>query len=260
MKTRPLVLISAAEDAWRNYWLKALSAPVVTAGADVRMLWNFTSESARREALRHADGLLLGGGCDIEPYRYGAQASPLLGPLDPARDAIELPLVREALDLGVPILGICRGMQVMSVCLGGTMYQDTAENPSARDHPTGLARGFKPVVAAELADEPLPELLTHPVRTAADSLTAQLLARETTVNSYHHQHLRDLPDGVVATVRATDGVIEAIELPAAGVFALGVQWELQAGWRECSEQFAFYASFIDAARDRVEANQGGFDI
>ena len=253
MPESPTVVISAADDAWRAYWVRALAAPVVAAGAEVRMLWDLDSEAARRETLRSADGLLLGGGFDIDPRLYGEEPGPLLGPLDPKRDAIELPLVREALALGLPLLGVCRGMQVISVCLGGTMYQDTSENPGAEDHPTGLARGFAPVVAAELAGEPPPQLLTHPVTTAAGSTTAALLGAETSVNSYHHQHLRDLPDGVVATARAADGVVEAIELPDAPGFALGVQWELQAGWREDAGQFGFYVAFVAAARARSRA-------
>jgi gamma-glutamyl-gamma-aminobutyrate hydrolase PuuD len=148
-------------------------------------------------------------------------------------------------------------MQVMSVCLGGTMYQDASENPGAEEHPTGLAQGFKPVVAAQIADEPLPELLMHELRTSPGSVVAEHLVETTQVNSYHHQHLRDLPDGVVATGVAGDGVIEAIELPAARSFALGVQWELQAGWREDPELFSLYDAFVAAAAARAGRENGG---
>jgi putative glutamine amidotransferase len=244
---RPRIFVSAGADGLRPYWLQTLTRPLSEAGADVRELPSFGSEKERREALRTADGLVLGGGPDIAPEHYGAEMGPMLGPLDRERDAIELPLTREALELDLPVLGICRGMQIMSVCLGGTMYRDASEHPGAEDHPSGLARGFLPVIEADLAGDPLPPLLTHPVTTHPGSVTADILGERPSVNSYHHQHLRELPGEMIAAAWADDGVIEAVELPGAR-FALGVQWELQVSWRETAE-VGFFDRFVAATRN-----------
>ena len=150
---RPLILVSSGHDWLHNYWIRALAPPLVAAGADVRKLSDIGPPADRHEAIKVADGLVLGGGEDIAPQHYGSETSPLLGALDHERDELELPLAREAFEIGLPLLGICRGMQVMSVCLGGTMYHDAAEHPGAEDHPTGLADGFRPFQEAELAGQ-----------------------------------------------------------------------------------------------------------
>jgi putative glutamine amidotransferase len=248
---RPRVLVSAGGDWLHDYWMQTLTPPLSAAGADVRALPTLASEDERRRTLRAAHGLVLGGGHDIAPEHYGAELSPLLGPLDPERDALELPLTREALELDLPVLGICRGMQVMSVCLGGTMYRDASEHPGAEDHPSGQSRGFLPVIKAQLAGDPLPPLLTHPASTRPGSLTAEILGEAPSVNSYHHQHLRDLPAEMVASAWAADGVVEAVELPRAR-FAIGVQWELQVSWSQGAEA-GLIERFVDAARRRRSA-------
>ena len=246
---RPLILISAGHHWDHDYWIETLAPALVSAGADVRPLSDFPSEDERREAIRRAGGMLLGGGLDIDPVHYGEEMSSLLGPLDRERDEVELPLTREAFDLGLPLLGICRGMQVISVSLGGTMYRDASENPTGGDHPSGLGKGFVPSMKAVIAGGEHGPLLTHEVSTTPGSLAADFLGENAAVNSYHHQHLRDLPDGVVATTRAGDGVIEAIEIPDAP-FVVGVQWELQASWPGTAE-VGFLERFVAAAHKKA---------
>ena len=127
------------------------------------------------------------------------------------------------------------------------MYHDAAEHPGAEDHPTGLADGFRPFQEAELAGQPPPSAphLTHPATTKPGSIVHQVLGNETTVNSYHHQHLRDVPPELLVSAWAPDGVVEAVEGLGAGFF-LGVQWELQAFWRE-DRQLGLIECFVDAA-------------
>ena len=170
------MLVSAGGDWLHDYWMQTLTPPLEAAGAEVRALPAFARKRTPPGAPR-CRGLVLGGGYDIGPEHYGAEPSPLLGPLDRERDAVELPLTREALELDLPVLGICRGMQVMSVCLGGTMYRDASENPGAEDHPSGMSRGFLPVIKAQLAGDPPPPLLTHPASTRPGSVTAEIARR-----------------------------------------------------------------------------------
>lgn len=162
------------------------------------------------------DGLVLSGGEDVEPHRYGGAADPAIR-YDPARDEFELELARLALDAGLPILAICRGSQLLNVALGGTLVADlpavdldhawTQEHRSARRHAITVVRGS--LLAEVLADE--------------------LVDGRGAVNSYHHQAVRDLGRGAQASATAPDGTIEAFELPGRDVLA--VQWhpEMHAG-------------------------------
>jgi putative glutamine amidotransferase len=253
---RPLILVSASHDAWRPYWIRSFSAPLIAAGANSHVLSVLEAEGDRRDALRVADGLLLCGGHDIEPHYYGADDSPLIGPTDPHRDAVELPLVREAIELGVPLVGSCRGMQVISVSLGGTLYRDASEHPGAERHPSGGVEGFKPFYRAEMCGGPAPQALTHLVITRRGSWLGATLGERIELNSYHHQHLRDLPLGLRATAVASDGVIEGVELSATKALALGVEWELQVGWREDRRQFDLFRRFVEAAAERRALRTG----
>ena len=159
------------------------------------------------DALRPTDGLVLTGGEDVHPGRYGAAPHSALGEVDEARDAIELALIGEARAQGKPILAICRGIQVLNVALGGTLYQDLpSERPGPVDHRDQLGR--------------------HALRVAPDTLLAETVGGTTlSVNSRHHQAIRDLAPALVATAWADDGVIEAAEFATpGGPWMLAVQW------------------------------------
>src|SRR5207237_9920208 len=165
-------------------------------------------ESAPQEAIELCDGLVITGGAfDIAPELYGAKAGSRLGPLKPGRTAYEQRVLRAALDAGVPVLGVCGGMQLRAVEAGGTLYQDIHDElPQAFDHEQKLD----------------PREPGHPVRIVeGTALEAIVGASELQVNSTHHQAVRD-PGRATVCALSPDGVIEAIELP--GRFALGVQW------------------------------------
>lgn len=159
------------------------------------------------------DGILIPGGVDMDPHTFGAARSPRLGRTDPARDAVELALTRWAIADKKPLLGLCRGSQVINVALGGTLYQDLeAEYPHAIKHdyfPTaGFARDY----------------LAHPVEVTRDSRLGAILERqEVRVNSMHHQGVKDLAPGLVVNAVAPDGLIEGLE-SSNGHFMVGVQW------------------------------------
>jgi putative glutamine amidotransferase len=163
------------------------------------------------------DGLLLSGGSDLDPRYYGEVAVPELGVTLPERDAFEMALLERALRRKIPIFGICRGMQVLNVALGGTLYQDL---PSQMDHMVLLGH----------RQETPKWQPTHEVEVDGSSKVAEIMGtNELKVNSYHHQAIKDLASGLVAVASAPDGVIEAVESgDLSQRWLLGVQWHAEA--------------------------------
>lgn len=161
------------------------------------------------------DGLLLTGGADVDPTRYGATASAGTAALDPPRDALELALLDAALRRGLPVLAICRGLQLVNVSRGGTLHPHLAE------HPMGEA---------------------HEVRFEAGSALERLYGTRAVVNSVHHQSTDRLGDDLVVTARAADGVVEGLESPA--LCLLGVQWHPE----QMDGAQPVFAWLVDAAR------------
>jgi putative glutamine amidotransferase len=157
--------------------------------------------------LDRVQGLVLSGGEDVEPGRYGAAPHPKLGEIDAARDAVELALLAGAERRRVPVLAICRGIQILNVALGGTLYQDLAsERAGPIDHADPRSR--------------------HGLRIERSTLLHGVFdARAASVNSRHHQAIRDLAPALRATAWADDGVIEGVERRASnGPWTLAVQW------------------------------------
>jgi putative glutamine amidotransferase len=170
-------------------------------------------EDTLREIYQRLDGILLPGGVDLDPATFGEDRHPKLGALDPARDRVELQLTRWALEDRKPVLGLCRGIQVMNVALGGTLYQDiAAQLPDAIKHDYFPTMGFER------------DHLAHEVAVAAGTrLRATLERPRLQVNSMHHQGIKTLAADLVPAAVAPDGVIEAVELDRDHFF-VGVQW------------------------------------
>ncbi|HET7468142.1 MAG TPA: gamma-glutamyl-gamma-aminobutyrate hydrolase family protein [Gemmatimonadales bacterium] len=183
---------------------------VLAAGGVPVILSPVLGPSYAARAMDGLDGLLLSGGEDIHPALYGAELSPHCYPPSRERDLFELALFAAARQRELPVLGICRGIQLVNVGMGGTLYQHLpTERPSEIAHDAGSARDAR----------------THGVRLAAGSRAAQALgATELRVNSFHHQAVDRLAPGLVATGWSDDGVIEAAEGPGDGPWLLTVQW------------------------------------
>ena len=183
------------------------------------------------------DGLLLPGGDDIGPARYGHASHPALGVVDDMRDELELQITRRALEDDLPILGICRGIQVLAVAAGGTLYQDI---------PSEIEQYLGHDVRQHGRDH-----LCHTIQIQpASRLGSALGVTSTPVNSFHHQAVRDVPHGFSVTAVADDGVVEAIEATGKS-FVVGVQCHPEGIWRTSAPHFArLFESFIDAVSER----------
>jgi putative glutamine amidotransferase len=193
--------------------------------------------------LSRLDGLVLSGGGDIDPARYGAARNPAAGPANPARDSAELELGRHALAGGTPVLGICRGLQVINVVLGGTLHQHLPDLVGHDGHsPEESGYG------------------QHKVSVAPGSRLSAILGRtEAAVPTHHHQAIDRLGAGLVATAWTDDGIIEAVEStrpagsgspePGDGghgrpPFMIAVQWHPEAG-----DDLSLFCALIEAASD-----------
>ena len=188
------------------------------------------------DIVRESAALVLTGGDDVNPALYGERPHPAFAGAEPGRDEFEIELVRQALEANLPMLAICRGIQVLNVACGGSLVQDIAtEVPSAGSH--------------VLRDPPF--AIAHDVWVVGGSLLAQLLRERLedeacAVNSRHHQALKQVGEGLVVTATAPDGVIEAVEDPTRR-FCLGVQWHPENFYRT-GEFSALFEGLIKAAR------------
>ena len=170
---------------------------------------------------------------NVDPARYGGHAPRNPDLLDGARDGISLPLIRAAIAAGKPVLAICRGFQELNVALGGTLFQHVHEQPGRMDH-------------REDEDAPLAVQFgpAHAIAIAPGGLLARIAgAGEAMVNSLHHQGVDRLAKSLRVEARAPDGQIEAVSLPEAASFLLGVQWHPEWLWAESYLSRGIYAAF-----------------
>jgi putative glutamine amidotransferase len=183
------------------------------AGAAPVLIPLFDDMEALRAIYERMDGILIPGGVDVDPAAFGESPHEKLGRIDPARDRVELQLAKWAVEDKKPVLGLCRGLQVINVALGGTLYQDLeSEYPNAIKHDYFPNYGFsRDHLAHEVAVEP-GSRMRHALSGAA-----------VPVNSMHHQGIKVLAGSLVASAIAPDGLIEAAESPNDG-FVVGVQW------------------------------------
>jgi anthranilate synthase component 2/putative glutamine amidotransferase len=210
--SRPVVGITTyVTDARWGYWnLEAALIPfdyvraVEQAGG--RPMLVPPSAAGVEETLDALDAVVFTGGSDLDPELYGEAAHPETAGIVRMRDEAELELLRAAIDRDMPVLGICRGIQVLNVGLGGDLDQHLEGH---RHDPPG-------------------EFIQHDVAIEPDTRLAEMLGERTTVMSHHHQGLKTLAPGLVETARADDGLVEAVEAPDKR-FTVGVLWHPEAG-------------------------------
>ena len=162
-----------------------------------------------RQQIALIDGLVLSGGYDVSPAHYGEEPTALLEEIHPERDEYELLAIEAAEEMQKPLLGICRGMQILNVAYGGTLYQDITHAPGERVKHRQKAKRYEP---------------THSVDVIQGTLLSRIVNAETlATNSFHHQAIKQLAPGFVVNAQARDGVIEGIERPG-NRFMLALQW------------------------------------
>jgi putative glutamine amidotransferase len=172
------------------------------------------------------DGLILAGGADVDPAAYGADRHPATVHTNPERDAFEIALAQGAIARDLPFLGICRGMQVLNVALGGDLIQHLPDEVGSELH--------RPMVGAHGR---------HHVELAPECRLAEIVGPRAEIATYHHQGVRTLGKGLTACGWADDGIVEAVEL-ADRTWVLGVQWH-----PEAYEGHALFAAFVAACAE-----------
>lgn len=231
--TRPLIGVSTYLESgarWGVWELEAALLPagyprLVQAAGGIAAMLPPDDPAYAAGTVARLDGLVVAGGPDVDPAHYGAARSPLCGPPAPARDAWELALIRAALDAGTPLLGICRGMQLLNVALGGTLVQ----------HLDGHV-------------EEVGRFGLHAVKPVPGTRYEAAVPEETDVPTYHHQCVDRLGTGLLPSAYASDGTVEAIE-PADGPgWVLGVQWHPEMG-----EDPRVMRALVEAAAGRAGA-------
>ncbi|NJE04381.1 gamma-glutamyl-gamma-aminobutyrate hydrolase family protein [Thermococcus sp. MV11] len=237
---KPLIGIIGQSDHPRNrLFLDRTHVENVAAAGGVPAVFN--ADSSPEEVLEHVDGILLIEGPDVHPHFYGEDPSSSIKYVDVERDELEIELVKRAVEKGVPVFGVCRGMQVINVALGGTLYQDINEIPKAIKHDWEL----------KLIG---PSQRVHGVRIKMNSRLYEILKDELNVegtnevhvrvNSFHHQAVKRVGEGIRPVAYAVDGLIEAIEGTGEYEgFILGVQWQPE----YLPEMRRLYEAFVMAA-------------
>ncbi len=213
---RPLIGITTYREQarWESWDTSAVLLPatyptaVDRAGGEPVLL---PTGTASRAVVARLDGLVLSGGPDVDPARYGQDRGPHTGTPRTDRDETEAGLLAAALDAGLPVLAVCRGMQLLNVVLGGDLVQHLPDVAGVGTHDGG---------PGEFAD--------HQVRTVPGSAVAELVGNRVGAHCHHHQAVGVLAPSLQVTATAEDGTVEAVER-AGGGFCLGVQWHPEAG-------------------------------
>ncbi len=208
---KPIVAVSPLWDDKRGrIWITPEYLRWVELAGAVPMLLPLTERTEDIAVLlRHCDGVLLTGGHDVDPSYYGAERLEACGPACTRRDEMEFAILRYCLEHGKPVFGICRGLQVMNVFFGGTLWQDL---PSER--PTDVQHGMQPPY----------DRAVHTVQAVAETHIGAILGEMVyPVNSLHHQAVCDIAPGLLCSAVSEDGSVEAVEYPQAP-FCMAVQW------------------------------------
>ncbi|RPK68191.1 putative glutamine amidotransferase [Streptomyces sp. ADI96-02] len=234
---RPVIGVSTYQEParWGVWEMPSVLLPeayprlVRAAGGLAVMLPPDDTADAARETVAALDGVVIAGGADVEPVRYGAAPDPRTGPPARGRDSWELALIEAAVEQNVPLLGICRGMQLLNVAFGGTLHQ----------HLDGHSGG-------------LGVFGGHPVLPVPGTAYAAVVPEETVVPAYHHQAVDRLGAGLIASAHAPDGTVEALEMADHEGLVLAVQWHPEMG-----EDVRVMTALVHAARARRALPGGG---
>ena len=240
MKRRPIIGISSSvivDEAGsfagykRAYVNKDYVDAVIRAGGVPLIIPFSTDKEVIISQAQLIDGLILSGGHDINPYNYGQEPSQKIGETFPERDTYEMILLEES-KRNIPILGICRGFQLINVAAGGTLYQDLSLIPGNILKHNQVSN---------------PTLKTHKVEIKENSVISSIFGKETMVNSFHHQVIDKVANDFIVVAKASDGVVEAIEHKTYK-FLVAVQWHPEMLAVNCEKARELFSKFVEEAK------------
>jgi len=226
--------ITCGHDTQSNLILHETYMQAITEAGGVPVILPPVPAGQALDHLSMVDGILLGGGGDLHGRWFGQPLHPLAKEIDPERDCYEIALIKQAVEMGKPILGICRGMQVINAALGGDLWQAISLIP----------------LTQEINHCPKAPVWygTHRVRLREDSLLSRIYeAADIWVNSTHHQAVHNLGEGLIAAGTSEDGIIEAVEGTGEG-FLLAVQWHPEKMTRHNSQAQRLFDAFVAACQ------------
>ena len=184
-----------------------------------------------KEFISRVDGLLLAGGQDVSPLLYGEEPHLNLARTYPARDAFEIELIKEAYRQHKPIFAVCRGLQILNVALGGTLYQDIESQYEN--------------ISVKHTQKTMPSQPTHTIQIASGSELSRVLGTTTPVNSYHHQAVKQLASDFVPVAWSTDGLIEAFESKSEDQSVVAVQWHPELLIEDSNVMHGLFDNFVE---------------
>lgn len=233
--SKPLIGVSLSfNDKDRAYQLAETYIESVKKAGGIPVLLPHTPEDAASLAVR-CDGLLISGGPDMDPAYFDEQPIPQIGAICPERDESEVALLKAFMDAGKPVLGICRGSQILNVVFGGTLYQD-------------LYSQYKQEAPIKHVQQGPRWYTSHGITVEKGTKLEEIFGdRHIGVNSFHHQAVKDVAPGFVVAAKAPDGVIEAIEKPD-HPFCIGVQWHPECMFEQNTPFDKLFETFIAACR------------
>ena len=231
-QNKPVIGICPLYDEKKeSYWMLPGYMQMLENAGAVPLMMPLTEDLAY--FLEICDGFIIPGGQDVSPAVYGQEKLEVCGVNIPERDRMDIHILREAMKQDKPVLGICRGHQLMNAALGGTLYQD-------------LKTQFGEQVGHQM-EKPY-DAVAHEVALIPGTPLAQLLGKERMgVNSRHHQAVRDLAPGLKAQAVADDGLVEAVYVPDKR-FVWGLQWHPEHAWQVSEENRKIVAAFVKAAK------------
>jgi putative glutamine amidotransferase len=222
----------ASDDRKNNSVGNSYIIAIENAGGTPILLPLIKNESHISDFLNIINGLLLSGGVDVDPLLYGEEPHPKMGKIDVDKDRVEMKLIPRALELDLPILGICRGIQVLNVAAGGTLYQDMSMSPNS---------------VLKHRQEAPGSYATQTIEVKENSRLWEILGQSVIrVNSFHHQAVKEVAPEMITSAVSCDGIIEAIESPNHS-FVIGIQFHPELMWETSKPVFNLFKAFVNAA-------------